>query len=62
MREQKNVTFSNISVVLNNSFDYSDSSAAYDDFYHYSDCEEPKNFTDVLRNTRFVTVILAFLL
>ena len=47
MEAQRNVTFSNISIVLNNSLDYDDS---YSEFYLYADCKEPENFGEFIRN------------
>ena len=53
MEVEQNLTFSNFSVVLNESLIYDDSSS----FYIYLDCEESNNFSDVIRNMRFVTVL-----
>jgi len=53
MEVEQNLTFSNFSVVLNESLIYDDSSS----FYIYLDCEEPNNVSEVIRNMRFVTVL-----
>ena len=50
MEAQQNVTFSNISIVLNNSLDYDDYSSSFADFFLYAECKEPENFTEFIRN------------